>query len=150
VEASSGSALEFMKWPHYARIAREMGVAAVFCFPLRVGRARLGAMSFLRKDPAELDDQQYLDCVALADLATYSLLYLKAGIEDSQSAPLLQDRDADRLRVHQATGMVAALLDCSIEDALARMRARAFVEGMTLYTLASQIVAGEVAFEAEE
>ena len=43
--------------------------------------------------------------------------------------------------------MIAGMLDCSIEDALARLRARAFVEGVTLYELASRVVVGDVRFE---
>ncbi|MEY3733275.1 MAG: hypothetical protein RL347_634 [Actinomycetota bacterium] len=150
VEASNWSAIEFQRWPQYSLIAREMGVAAVFCFPLRIGRARLGAMSFLRTEPNELDDHQYLDCLALADLATYAIVYIQAGLPDSQLEALLYDRDSDRLRVHQATGMIAGAFDCSIEDALARMRAKAFVEGVTLYELSSRIITGEVRFEGEE
>lgn len=144
VEASSWDALEFQIWPQFARIARAMGVAAVFCFPLRIGRARLGAMSFLRSQPHELDDHAYLDCLALSDIATHALVYVQAGLQDSQFESLLHSQEVDRLRVHQATGMVAGLLDCSIEDALARMRARAFVEGVTLYELSSLIIAGEM------
>lgn len=147
VEASSWDALEFQQWPQYARVAREMGVAAVFCFPLRVGRARLGALSLLRTEPIELDDHEYLDCLALVDIATHALIYVQAGLSETQFEPLLADRDADRLRVHQATGIIAGMLDCSIEDALARLRARAFVEGVTLYELASRVIAGDVRFE---
>ena len=150
VEASNWGAIEFRRWPQYSRIAREMGVAAVFCFPLRIGRARLGAMSFLRMKPIELDDRQYLDCLALADLATYAIVYIQAGLPDSQLDALLYDRDTDRLRVHQATGMIAGAFDCSIEDALARMRAKAFVNGVTLYELSSRIITGEVSFTGEE
>jgi hypothetical protein len=124
-----------------------MGVAAVFCFPLRIGRARLGALSLMRTEPIELDDSQYLDCLALVDIATHALLYVQAGLQGSQFESLLAHRDVDRLRVHQATGMIAGMLDCTIEDALARMRARAFVDGVTLYDLSSRIVAGEVRFE---
>lgn len=144
VEASSWDAIEFHNWPQFARIARAMGVAAVFCFPLRIGRARLGSMSFLRSQPIELDDDAYLGCVALSDIATHALVYVQAGLPDSQLEPLLQAQEVDRLRVHQATGMVAGMLDCSIEDALAHMRARAFVEEITIYELSSRIIAGEI------
>jgi hypothetical protein len=150
VEASSPDSVEFQQWPQYARLAREIGVAAVFCFPLRIGRARLGSFSFLRTSPAELNDEEYLDCVALADLATYALVYIQSGVSDSDPAPFTTVRDRDRLRVHQATGVVAGMLDCSIEEALARVRARAFVEDLTLYELASRILAGEVDFENGE
>lgn len=147
VEASSWDALEFQQWPQFARVAREMGVAAVFCFPLRVGRARLGALSLLRTQPIELDDHSFLDCLALVDLATHALIYVQAGLQDDEFESLLADRDVDRLRVHQATGMVAGLLNCSIEDALARLRARAFVEGLTLYELSSRVISGDIIFE---
>lgn len=147
VEASSAEAIEFQQWPQFARVAQERGVGAVFCFPLRIGRARLGALSLLRAQPQELSDGEYLDCMALVDIATHALIYVQAGIEDASFEPLLVHRDADRLRVHQATGMISGMLDCSIEDALARLRARAFVEGVTLYELASRIVAGDVRFE---
>lgn len=150
VEASNWGAIEFQRWPQYSRIARDMGVAAVFCFPLRIGRARLGAMNFLRTEPIELDDRQYLDCLALADLATYAIVYIQAGLPGSHLEALLYDRDTDRLRVHQATGMIAGAFDCSIEDALARMRAKAFVEGVTLYELSARIIAGEVGLTGEE
>lgn len=150
VEASNWDAVEFRQWPQYARIAREMGVAAVFCFPLRIGRARLGAMSFLRVNPVELDDRQYLDCLALADLATYAIVYIQAGLPDSHMESLLYNRDADRLRIHQATGMIAGSLDCTIEEALARLRARAFVTGLPIYELASLIISGDVGLDGEE
>ncbi len=146
LEASSWEAVEFQRWPQFARIARSMGVAAVFCFPLRIGRARLGAMSFIRSESIELDDHAYLDCLALSDIATHALVYVQAGLQDSQFESLLHDRGVDRLRVHQATGMVAGMLDCSIEDALAHMRARAFVDEVTLYELSVRILAGDVDF----
>lgn len=148
VEASSWDSVEFQIWPQFARIAHAMGVAAVFCFPLRIGRARLGAMSFLRSESIELDDHAYLDCLALCDIATHALIYVQAGVQDSQFEGLLHDREVDRIRVHQATGMVAGMLDCPIEDALAQMRARAFVDGVSLYELSSRIISGDVDFES--
>lgn len=146
VEASSSDALEFQIWPQFARLARAMGVAAVFCFPLRMGRARLGAMSFLRSEEIELDDHAYLDCLALSDIATDAIVSVRAGLQDPRVESLLHLYEIDRLRVHQATGMVAGTLDCSIEDALAHMRARAFVEEITLHELSSRIIAGEIDF----
>ncbi len=148
VEASSSDALEFQIWPQFARLARAMGVAAVFCFPLRVGRARLGAMSFLRSQPNELNDHAYLDCLALSDIATHAIVSIRAGVQDFYVESLLHSRDIDHLRVHQATGMVAGMLDCSIEEALAHMRARAFVEDITLHELSSRIIAREIDFRS--
>lgn len=147
VEASSRDAVEFRMWPQFARLAHAMGVAAIFCFPLRMGRARLGTMSFLRLEPKELDDRAYLDCRVLSDIATHALISAQAGSQDARFDSILHDGESDRLRVHQAVGMVAGMLDCGIEDALAHMRARAFVEGVSLYELSSSIIDGDVDFQ---
>jgi hypothetical protein len=52
--------------------------------------------------------------------------------------------------VHQAAGMAMVQLDCSIEDALARLRATAFAEGMAVNQLASDLVHGRRRLDREE
>lgn len=147
VEASSMDSPDTERWPNFARAAAAENVGAIFCFPLQLGGARLGALSLLRQAPEELQDEQYLNCLAISDLATNALLYAQAGLGDTQFEDLLLASDADRLRIHQATGMVAAMLDCSIEDAIARLRARAFAEGMSLFDLATLVINRDMIFE---
>lgn len=50
----------------------------------------------------------------------------------------------DRARVHQATGMVIGQLGGSPEQALARIRARAFAEGRSIVDVAGDIVARRI------
>lgn len=147
VEVSSMDSPGTVRWPNFARAASAADVGAVFCFPLQLGGARLGALGLLRRASQELEEEQYLNCLAISDLATNALLYAQAGLGDTQFEDLLLASDADRLRIHQATGMVAAMLDCSIEDAIARLRARAFAEGMSLFELSTAVVNREMFFD---
>jgi hypothetical protein len=50
-------------------------------------------------------------------------------------------------RVHQAQGMVAAQLGCSLEEALGRLRVRADATGQPLEELALDVLDGIVRFE---
>jgi hypothetical protein len=50
-------------------------------------------------------------------------------------------------RVHQAQGMVAAQLGCSMEEALGRLRVRADANGQALDELALDVLDGIVRFE---
>ncbi len=44
--------------------------------------------------------------------------------------------------VHQAAGMVMGQLDSSIEEAMVRLRATAFAEGLNINELAADVVNG--------
>ncbi|MDP9333742.1 MAG: ANTAR domain-containing protein [Actinomycetota bacterium] len=48
--------------------------------------------------------------------------------------------------VHQATGMVAAQLDCDVTEALARLRIRADATGQTLKNIALDVLDGVTVF----
>lgn len=49
-------------------------------------------------------------------------------------------------RIHQATGMVAAQVDCDIDEALARLRIRGRATGQTLEQIALDVLDGEIRF----
>jgi AmiR/NasT family two-component response regulator len=46
------------------------------------------------------------------------------------------------MMVHQAAGMVMGQLDSSIEEAMMRLRATAFADGLTINELAADVVNG--------
>jgi AmiR/NasT family two-component response regulator len=52
--------------------------------------------------------------------------------------------------VHQATGMVMVQREINAEEALLRLRARAFAEGMALEVLAREVVARRVRLDEDE
>lgn len=57
------------------------------------------------------------------------------------SGDVIDDIAAHRAEVHQATGMVSAQLELPPDDALARIRAYAFLHDKTVRAVAADIVA---------
>jgi hypothetical protein len=62
-------------------------------------------------------------------------------------AELLETVGTDRIVIYQATGMIAAQLDETVSDALARLRAAAFGSGRTVYEIAQDVVGRRVRFD---
>ena len=62
-------------------------------------------------------------------------------------AELLATVGADRIVIHQATGMIAAQLDDTMSNALARLRAAAFASGRSMYDIAQDVVERRVRFD---
>ena len=60
---------------------------------------------------------------------------------------LLATAGTDRIVIHQATGMIAAQLDDTIANALARLRAAAFGSGRPIYDIAQDVVERRVRFD---
>lgn len=131
------------RWPFFCQAALELGVAAVFAFPLQVGVICLGVLTFHRTQPGFLSDEQLADGLVMADVATQDLLDLQALGQLPWADPTLR---GDRARVHQATGMVAAQLNSGMADALARLRAHAFSSGGTLFDVADEVLARRLRF----
>jgi hypothetical protein len=129
------------RWPGFAAPARQAGVAAIFSFPLRVGAARLGALTVHRPQPECMCDEQDWDGRAIAGIAATAILRFQAGAPPGtlgRELTSLVDQDAV---VHQATGMVSAQLEVSLADASVRLRAHAFASGRPLADVARDIVA---------
>ncbi|WP_019073854.1 ANTAR domain-containing protein [Streptomyces hokutonensis] len=136
------------RWPALLPAARELGVNGVCCFPLGIGAIRIGVLTVLCDAERRLSRQQYTDATALTAVLTDALLNGDR-------------RDADRpgfgtaleppsvLRgavVHQATGMVSAQLDVSVQEALLRLRAHAYSSERPLREIAADVVARRLRF----
>ena len=78
-------------------------------------------------------------------MATLLLLSARTDPDDGDDGGLDPATSA-RAEVHQATGMVLAQLDISAEDALARLRAHAFVEQRLLIDVARDVVSRRLRF----
>ena len=60
---------------------------------------------------------------------------------------LLVTAGADRIVIHQATGMIAAQLDDTVANALARLRAAAFASERPVDDIARDVVQRRVRFD---
>lgn len=126
------------RWPFFCSAAVELGVGAVFSFPLQIGVIRLGALNLFRREAGVMTTDQLADALVLADLATQDIIDLQA--EGALHWPL-SDRFAGRARVHQATGMVAAQIESDMGSALACIRGYAFANAVSIFAVAEDVIA---------
>lgn len=129
-----------VRWPVFAQQAVAAGVLAVFAFPLQVGAIRIGVLALYRGRPGALTEEEFADGLVLADLATQAILSVQAGASQDTVHELLAGQPAYWAQVHQATGMIAAQLDVSLDDAFVRLRAHAFSESRQLDDVANDVV----------
>jgi hypothetical protein len=135
------------RWPGFTAGAAEVGVRAVFAFPLRIGAIRLGAMDLYRERPGELTPGQLGAALMAADEAALALPQLSATEELDGDSTV---RSSYRLEVHQASGMVAIQLGVSLAEALARLRAYAYAADRPVNEVAADVVALRLRFRTED
>jgi hypothetical protein len=129
------------RWVQFASAASSRGVGGVYAFPLQLGGVRSGVLTVYCRTGEWLDASRLGTCLDLADSIRDYLLGALEEIEDgaydiSGSAPL-------RTIVYQAQGMVMVALDVSLADALSRLRALAYSEGLDINHLAADLVSGD-------
>jgi hypothetical protein len=105
---------------------------------LQVGVIGLGALNLFRDTPGFPSDDELADALVLADVVTEDLIDLQA-LGELRWGP--SDHLGQRARVHQATGMISVQIDSDMSTALARIRAYAFANEMTIFDVADQVLA---------
>jgi len=128
------------RWPRYGPAVTELGVRAVLAVPLPPAGS-LGALCAYTRQPAITDD-----AVAAAGRIAAALTRALATVAPYQryskgdSALRRFGLTDDQAVVHQAAGMVSAHSHCTIGDALALLRARAFADGQPVEQVALAVV----------
>jgi hypothetical protein len=137
---------EVAGWPMFAAAVIERSpVRAVFALPLQWGAVNLGVLDLYRREPGALNDEQWRDALMTADTAALLMLGLRTEPDEGQD-DWLDTAVAHRAEIHQAAGMVSVQLDISTAEALARMRAHAFVHDRLLIQVAHDVVARRLVF----
>lgn len=127
------------EWPLFGSLAREQlpTVAAVYAFPLVDGGTSLGAVDMLRSVPGPPDEetrsaaQQAVRAAALVLLTGKPVPVWRPGS--------LVGRHWQR--THQAAGVLAQSLGITVDEALARLRARALGSGRALPQVTEDVLA---------
>ena len=140
-----------VRWPMYAPAAHEDGVRAVFAFPLQVGGARLGVLDVFRDRVGGLSAEQLTDALTFADVTVAALLDQQesTGSADNIGDGGIADAVEHRAQLFQAQGMVMVQIGGTISEAMARLRAYAYVESRSLSEIARAVVAGRLSFEQD-
>jgi hypothetical protein len=113
---------------------------AVFAFPLQLGAVRFGVLTCVRTEARPLGQEELNACLIFAEVATELLLDSSPTGENPDPQPQAAIKVHDE--VYQAQGMVMVDLAVSLSAALAWMRAVAFADGISLQSLAADIVSG--------
>lgn len=115
----------------------ELGISGVAAFPLRNGTTTLGALTLYRTARRRLFGQALVDSALLADLTTTVVV---ADLDELTTAPRSAPGRVPADRVTIAVGITCVQLGITPEEALARIRARAFAAGRSVSALANDIM----------
>ena len=137
------------RWLAFAGPALDAGARAVFGFPMRVGSIRLGALNLYSVHPGPLTDDQHADALLMADVAAETMLLLQAQAPPGMVAGELEAGADFQYVVHQAAGMVAVQIGVTIAQAVVRIRAYAFGNGLALGDVAAAVVARTLRFHPD-
>jgi hypothetical protein len=124
------------RWPIFRNEATKTGARAIFAFPIRIGAIWLGAVDFYRQTPGTLSQADLGNALSSVEEVGLAVLEAPHRYGDPE-APITTN-----MIVHQAAGMVMGQLDSSIEEAMVRLRATAFAEGLAIDELAADVVNG--------
>jgi hypothetical protein len=164
------------RWPLFGPLAARASYRAALAFPLLAGAHGLGVLTVYGTAPARLGNQRLTLALSAADQLTMTLL---DGAEDERgngadngpsgvtSGKPAQSVDgwakatpgsdaADplgeivyRAEIYQASGMIMAQANCTIDEAMIRLRAYAFTHDEPLHEVARRVVHRELRFSAD-
>lgn len=135
------------RWPMFAAaVVEQTDVGALFAVPLQWGAVNLGVLDLYRRSTGDLTAAQHRDVVGAVDTATLMMLGLRT---DPGGGDRLDPTVGRHAEIHQATGMVLVQLGVTATDALARLRAYAFVQQRLLVDVAGDVVAHRLHFTEE-
>lgn len=150
------------RWLDFTADALAAGAASVFALPLRGGSTVFGVLELYRAEPDVFDEadmqamQRGAGAVGSLVLAHFAatqgltsdetaLAASPAGEDQSDASSGWNAGDA-RSHVNFAAGMASVQLGVGIDDALATMRSRAYLEHRSLSDVAEEVVARRIDF----
>ncbi|MEV7732160.1 GAF and ANTAR domain-containing protein [Streptomyces sp. NPDC088921] len=130
------------RWPVFAQQATAAGIRAVYSMPLGNDTVCVGTLDLYRDVPGELTRRELRIAELVANVMTVALTALSRGQgsgpegDDLWLSGLAKAHD----EVYQAVGMIMVQLGVDSDEALARLRADAFVDSRTALEVAHDVV----------
>jgi hypothetical protein len=133
-------------WPVFGSAARQLGIGALFAFPMIMGAASVGVVDLYRLSPGAMNERMVAKAASMAGRTAVDAV--RRGLQSANDESLEEPETAPSLRreVHQATGIVIAQLETTATDAFSRLRAYAFSSGRPVEDVARDVVAGRLDF----
>jgi transcriptional regulator with GAF, ATPase, and Fis domain len=135
------------RWPQLTPALVEAGVRAVYALPLRIDPVELGALPLYRDRRGPVPPPAHARTREVADALTHLLFVLLLASDEDRLAWPLDETAQRQAVVHQATGMIASELGCSTQEALIRLRARAYADDQPLTATARRVINRELRFD---
>lgn len=133
------------QWPQYAAEAEQLGIEALFVWPVNIGAVQVGTMTGYRRSAGPLSAQQSSEGWLVADtLAQHVLNQWPADNGDGDGPGHAGAVDLHRAEVHQATGVLSERLGISLPEALDRLRAQAYSSSLSLTDTAHAVIRREL------
>jgi hypothetical protein len=149
----------FRRWPTFTAGLADLGVAAVFAYPVPGQERPMGVMELYRRTEGELGEQAQhaaqLCASALertlqsnwADHLMHSTTEEAAIEAAALSGIAIPPADPfTRTQVHVAAGMIAVQLTVSTADALERLRAYTYAQNRSITDVAADVLARRLSF----
>lgn len=124
------------RWPRFTAAAAELGFAAVDAVPMRSRDEVIGALSLFRTSPGALPSEAAALAQSFANVATISLLRVRATEQSEAVAEQLRAALTNRVVIEQAKGVLTERLEIEVADALSLMRNYARNTGQLLSDVA--------------
>ena len=129
------------RWPGLSPALVEIGIGAIFAFPLQVGAIRLGVLSLCRLSAGRLSRDHLASALAYADVAVTILLHQQNQLAPGDGPhPQLADPPGSASQIHQATGMISIQASVGLTEALLMLRAHAYVSDRLAVDVARDVV----------
>ena len=133
------------QWPQYAAEAEQLGIEALFVWPVNIGAVQVGTMTGYRRSTGRLSAQQSSEGWLVADtLAQHVLNQWPADNGAGDGPGHAGAVDLHRAEVHQATGVLSERLGVSLPEALDRLRAQAYSSSLSLTDTAHAVIRREL------
>jgi hypothetical protein len=149
------SATPTSRWPIFAADAEQMGVHALFAFPIPDGQRPMGVLELYRRTPGSLATAEHASAMACAAAIAHRLasnwnnhVARCGGAEKAiEAAATTGAASSDpthpftRTQIHIAGGMVAIQLGVNPDEGLDRLRAYSYTQGRRISSVAADIIA---------
>ncbi|WP_086667943.1 GAF and ANTAR domain-containing protein [Lentzea kentuckyensis] len=130
---------EPQRWPGFGTAAAGLGFGAVDAVPMRLREEVIGSLNLFRTSPGPLPERSDALAQSFANVATISLLQVRAVRQNQMLADQLQTALASRVEIEQAKGVLTERLQIDVADAFSLMRNYARNSGQLLAEVAQQV-----------
>jgi hypothetical protein len=148
-----------LRWPAFTAEVSELGVAALFAYPISGTPRPMGVLELYRRtagDLAEIEQQSALMCASALRKtleANWREQLARSSSEEAaieaaavRGADLTRPDPFSRSQVYVAAGMVAVQLSVPTHDGLDRLRAYAYAHNRSIVAVAADVVARRLSF----